>query len=49
VVDSNNMSKRAYAQPKLSVYGGFSQLTAAGSLGLNEGPGNGNSGFDRMA
>lgn len=30
-------SKAAYAQPKLAVYGGFSQLTAAGSTGLLEG------------
>lgn len=48
-MESNKMSKRAYAQPKLSVYGGFSQLTAAGSLGQQEGPGVGNSGADRMA
>lgn len=30
-------TKAAYAQPKLTVYGGFSQLTAAGSQGQNEG------------
>ncbi len=48
-MESNNMNKRAYTQPKLSVYGGFSQLTAAGSLNQNEGPGNGNSGPNRMA
>lgn len=28
--------KAAYAQPKLAVYGGFSQLTAAGSNGGQE-------------
>lgn len=31
-------TKAAYAQPKLTVYGGFSQLTAAGSGALVEGP-----------
>lgn len=36
---SNNekTTKAAYAQPKLSVYGGFTQLTAAGSAGVLEG------------
>lgn len=29
--------KALYAQPKLVVYGGFSQLTAAGSSGIVEG------------
>lgn len=29
--------KALYAQPKLVVYGGFSQLTAAGSSGVVEG------------
>ena len=29
-------SKTAYASPKLAVYGAFSQLTAAGSVGTNE-------------
>jgi hypothetical protein len=30
-------AKLAYAQPQLTVYGGFSQLTAAGSSGNLEG------------
>jgi hypothetical protein len=30
-------TKATYAQPKLSVYGGFTQLTAAGSAGILEG------------
>lgn len=30
-------TKATYAQPKLSVYGGFTQLTAAGSAGIPEG------------
>jgi hypothetical protein len=30
-------TKATYAQPKLSVYGGFAQLTAAGSAGVVEG------------
>jgi hypothetical protein len=30
-------TKAAYAQPKLSVYGGFAQLTAAGSGLTQEG------------
>lgn len=30
-------TKATYAQPKLSVYGGFAQLTAAGSMGTPEG------------
>jgi hypothetical protein len=30
-------TKATYAQPKLSVYGGFAQLTAAGSAGILEG------------
>lgn len=29
-------AKAPYAQPKLAVYGGFSQLTASGSAGLME-------------
>lgn len=32
----NQAAKGAYAQPKLTIYGGFSQLTAAGSTGTNE-------------
>jgi hypothetical protein len=35
--DSEKPAKAAYAQPKLMVYGGFSQLTAAGSGGILEG------------
>lgn len=31
-----NSPKAAYAQPKLAVYGAFSQLTAAGSQGGQE-------------
>lgn len=31
-----NSAKAAYAQPKLAVYGAFSQLTAAGSQGGTE-------------
>lgn len=31
-------AKAPYAQPKLMVYGGFSQLTAGGSGVLVEGP-----------
>jgi len=31
-----NSPKAAYAQPKLAVYGAFSQLTAAGSRGGQE-------------
>lgn len=31
-----NSTKVAYVQPKLAVYGGFSQLTASGSQGLME-------------
>lgn len=34
----NIAAKAPYAQPKLMVYGGFSQLTAAGSGVLVEGP-----------
>lgn len=34
------MKKISYSAPKLAVYGGFSQLTAAGSLGQAEGGGN---------
>ena len=30
-------TKSAYSQPKLAVYGGFAQLTAAGSSGNAEG------------
>lgn len=33
---SETREKTAYAQPKLAVYGGFSQLTASGSSGLME-------------
>lgn len=29
--NSDKAAKAVYAQPKLAVYGGFSQLTAAGS------------------
>lgn len=36
---NENAPKAAYAQPKLAVYGGFSQLTAAGSNGGMEGVG----------
>lgn len=32
-------TKVTYAQPKLAVYGGFTQLTAAGSAGVLEGAG----------
>lgn len=35
--NAEKTTKAAYAQPKLSVYGGFSQLTAAGSAGIPEG------------
>ena len=35
--NSENGAKAPYAQPKLTVYGGFSQLTAAGSAGRPEG------------
>lgn len=31
------VAKAPYAAPKLNVYGGFSQLTAAGSAGVPEG------------
>lgn len=43
-----NSAKAAYAQPKLAIYGGFTQLTASGSLGTMEGTGVGNNGPDRM-
>lgn len=36
--NSEKLGKATYAQPKLMVYGGFSQLTAAGSLNTVEGP-----------
>lgn len=35
--DGEKLVKAAYAQPKLMVYGGFSQLTAAGSGAIQEG------------
>jgi hypothetical protein len=35
--NSEKFAKASYAQPKLMVYGGFSQLTAAGSAGVLEG------------
>lgn len=35
--DVEKTSKATYAQPKLSVYGGFTQLTASGSAGIAEG------------
>lgn len=40
-------TKATYAQPKLSVYGAFAQLTAAGSAGILEGMGMTN--MNRMA
>lgn len=36
-----NNAKANYQSPKLSVYGGFSKLTAAGSGVFNEGPNQG--------
>ncbi len=35
--NSEKLAKASYAQPKLMVYGGFSQLTAGGSGTLVEG------------
>ncbi len=35
--NSEKLAKATYARPKLIIYGGFSQLTAAGSAGLVEG------------
>lgn len=49
MTDGTTTSKGAYSSPKLSVYGGFSQLTASGSMGRNETTGVGNMGLDRMA
>lgn len=37
MTDNSKLTKNAYAQPKLVVYGGFSELTAAGSSGPVEG------------
>lgn len=31
MTENANLAKTAYAQPKLVVYGGFSELTAGGS------------------
>lgn len=39
MIKNDNSAKVAYSQPKLAVYGAFSQLTAAGSLGGMEGLG----------
>lgn len=33
---NDNSAKVAYSQPKLAVYGAFSQLTASGSTGSME-------------
>ena len=38
--DGEKLVKAAYAQPKLMVYGGFSQLTASGSGTIQEGMAN---------
>ncbi|MFM7377028.1 MAG: hypothetical protein ACKO1O_02675 [Erythrobacter sp.] len=35
--NAEKSNKATYAQPKLSVYGGFAQLTAGGSTGTMEG------------
>ena len=37
--NSQKPAKAPYTQPKLMVYGGFSQLTAAGSGAIVEGAG----------
>lgn len=37
--NSEKLVKAPYAQPQLTVYGGFSQLTAAGSGAVVEGGG----------
>ena len=46
---TGNSGKAVYVQPKLAIYGGFSQLTASGSVGNNETSGNANNGADRKA
>jgi hypothetical protein len=37
MTENANLAKTAYAQPKLVVFGGFSELTTAGSSGPLEG------------
>ena len=39
-VEVAEASSKKYVAPKLSVYGSMAQLTAAGSVGKNEGKGN---------
>ncbi|MFN3990811.1 MAG: hypothetical protein ACK4IS_11185 [Erythrobacter sp.] len=37
MTNPEKLAKHTYAQPKLTIYGGFAQLTAAGSQGVAEG------------